>query len=206
MTEVKEDICVDLVRSIADEIAVRGNLAGGKDAISDTIAHVRAVSAAAETSMRSALAGLYPSVGWTKEEGRPGDGNYWLYDPIDGAYHWLQGLPLWASSLVLVRGGEPVLSIVYDPSMQEMFVARRGSRANCNGQPIRVSPKSNLSAAVVGSAVPPVGQVGEEEQDDALRRICRICRPTPSFNMASTRACRGSSTSWTNIRSSCPHS
>ena len=30
----------------------------------------------------------------------------WIYDPIDGAYHYLMGLPLWSSSLALVVNGE----------------------------------------------------------------------------------------------------
>jgi myo-inositol-1(or 4)-monophosphatase len=73
--------------------------------------------------------------------------------------------------LVLVRNGKPVLSIVYDPSMGEVFVAATGEGATCNGQAVKASPKSNLSAAVVGTAVPPLGQAGEAEQDDALALI-----------------------------------
>jgi myo-inositol-1(or 4)-monophosphatase len=176
MTEVNANVCADLVRTLADRIATTGSSIGESDDIGAMIAHVREVSGAAEIRMRSALASLYPSIGWTNEEGRPAAEDYWLYDPIDGAYHWLQGLPLSASSLVLVRSGKPVLSIVYDPSMGEVFVARIGEGATCNSQPIKASPKSNLSAAVVGTAVPPLGQVGESEQDDALNLIRTVAR------------------------------
>ncbi len=176
MTDIDVKACTTLVRTIADDIAARGAKAGQDAAIGDMIAHVRAVSEVAEIRMRSALAGLYPAIGWTSEEGRPAGDDYWLYDPIDGAYHWLQGLPLWASSLVLVRGGEPVLSIVYDPAMAEAFVAVLGGGTRCNDVPVRVSPKANLAAAVVGTAVPPLGQVGEAEQDEALGLIRTVAR------------------------------
>jgi myo-inositol-1(or 4)-monophosphatase len=176
MTEVDVDVCADLVRTIADEIAASDNRTGGGDAVADMIARVREVSEAAEIRMRSALAGYYPSIGWSNEEGRPAADDYWLYDPIDGAYHWLQGLPLWASSLVLVRGGKPVLSVVYDPSTQEIFIATKDKGASCNGQPIGVATKSSLTTSVVGTAVPPVGQVGEAEQDDAVKLIRTVAR------------------------------
>jgi myo-inositol-1(or 4)-monophosphatase len=176
MTDIDGAACAALVREIADEFAARGAKSGPNATIADMIAHVRGVSEAAGIRMRAALAGLYPAIGWTNEEGRPGDDDYWLYDPIDGAYHWLQGLPLWASSLVLVRGGRPVFSIVYHPSMKEMFVAVEGGGATCNDVPIRVSLKSNQAAAVVGTAVPPLGQVGEAEQDEALGLLRTVAR------------------------------
>jgi myo-inositol-1(or 4)-monophosphatase len=176
MTDIDAAACTTLVRTIADEIAARGAKTGQDAAIGDMIAHVRAVSEIAEIKMRSALASLYPTIAWTKEDGRPTDESYWLYDPIDGAYHWLQGLPLWASSLVLVCDGEPVLSVVYDPSMKEAFVAAKGEGATCNDVPFHVSPKSNLGAAVVGTAVPPLGQVGEAEQNEALSLLRTVAR------------------------------
>jgi myo-inositol-1(or 4)-monophosphatase len=176
MTTLDGAGCADLVRMTADDIAAQGAHIDRSASIADMIAHVRAVSAAAETRMRSALAKLYPSIGWTNEEGRPSAGDYWLYDPIDGAYHWLQGLPLWASSLVLVRGGQPVLSIVYDPSMQEVFIAQTGKGATCNSVPLTLSLKSDLRAAVVGTAIPPLGQVGAVEQDEALSLLRIVAR------------------------------
>lgn len=176
MTEIDVNACTALIRAITDEIAARGTRTAQDVGIADMIAHVRAVSNAAELKVRSALAELYPAIGWTNEESRPAAGDYWLYDPIDGAYHWLQGLPLWASSLVLVRGGRPAMSIVYDPSQKEMFVAVLGEGATCNDTPIKVSSKSDQRAAVVGTAVPPLGQVGEAEQDEALGLIRTVAR------------------------------
>ena len=70
--------------------------------------------------------------------------------------------------LVLVRGGQAVFSVAYDPALRELFVAAKGEGANRNGARMTVSMKRELGAAVVGTAVPPLAQVGAAEQRDAL--------------------------------------
>ena len=104
--------------------------------------HAREVSAQASRRLRASLAELHPEIGWTDEEARPDGRDYWLYDPIDGAYHFLQGLPLWSSSLALIRHGRAVASIVYDPKGDELFAAIENGGTTCNGVPVAVSPKN----------------------------------------------------------------
>lgn len=176
MTHSNPHPCIEAVRRIADHIAENGPACGSTQSLEQQIAHVRQVSLDAQRRLREALAPTYPDVGWTDEEDRPASDAYWLYDPIDGAYHYLQGLPLWSSSLVLVRGGEPVLAVVYDPTRREAFFAEAGTGATCNGAPVQVSPKTNLSHAVVATANPPLVQVGAEEQAQAMRLTSRIAR------------------------------
>ncbi|MCW6512908.1 hypothetical protein M8523_34080 [Hyphomicrobiales bacterium BP6-180914] len=93
-------------------------------------------------------------MGWTAEEAHPDGPDYWLYDPIDGAYHFLRGLPLWASSLALVRHGRPVALLVYDSKGEELFAATENGGATCNGVPLAVSTKVDMTATVVGTAIP----------------------------------------------------
>jgi myo-inositol-1(or 4)-monophosphatase len=176
MTRVDPQSCANLVRRIADKLAASGPRSAMNSPFANLIGHVREISAVAERTLRESLAELYPAIGWTGEEAQPVDRDYWLYDPIDGAYHYLQGLPLWSSSLVLVRAARPVLSIVYDPKFDELFVAAEGQGATCNGEPIRVSAKADPGAAVVGAAVPPLAQVGEVEQDQALALLGSMAR------------------------------
>ncbi|MDE1916748.1 MAG: inositol monophosphatase [Sphingomonadales bacterium] len=176
MTGIDTATCTMLVRAIAEDIAASDAKPGTTAAVSDMITHVRAVSEAAQTKLRLALGKLYPVIAWADEDGMPPCQTYWLYDPIDGAYHWLQDLPLWASSLVLVRDDEPVMAIVYDPAMKEAFVATKGAGATCNGVPIHVSAKHHLGAAVIGGTVPPIGQVGETIQNEALHLLRAIAR------------------------------
>ena len=59
------------------------------------------------------------------------------------------------------------MSFVYDPTRGEVAATETGG-ATCNGAPISVSPKTNLAAAVVGTAIPPLAQVGDVEHAEAL--------------------------------------
>lgn len=168
--------CADLLRAMTNHLAAEGHNNDPAAPIEASIAHIRTLSGQAEDSMHSALASLYPDIGWTSEEALPDADDYWLYDPIDGAYHFLQGLPLWSASLVLMRGSQPVLAIVYDPAMDEMFIASQGAGATCNGRSIHVSAKSELGAAVIGTAIPPLAQVGAAEQNEALALVASVAR------------------------------
>lgn len=168
--------CIEAVRRLADQIADNGPTSGGTQSLEQQIAHVRRVSLEAKDQLREALPPAYPDVGWIDEEDRPTSDAYWLYDAIDGAYHYLQGLPLWSSSLVLVRGGEPVMAVVVEPMRREAFFAQAGAGATCNGVPIHVSAKARLSHAVVATANPPLIQVGAQEQSQAMRLTSRVAK------------------------------
>ncbi|MCW6509237.1 inositol monophosphatase family protein [Lichenifustis flavocetrariae] len=162
------DRCAEALRSLSDDLARTGPKTALDASPANLIRHAREVSAQASRSLRASLAELHPEIGWTSEEARPDGHDYWLFDPIDGAYHFLQGLPLWSSSLALVRHGRAVASIVYDPKGDELFAAIENSGTTCNGVPIAVSLKTDVSAAVVGTAIPPLAQVGEAEHAEAL--------------------------------------
>jgi myo-inositol-1(or 4)-monophosphatase len=172
------EICTGLLRAMTDRIAAVTKRPGPDQDLSSIIQWVNQASKDAADTLSSQLASQYPDIGWMGEEERAEGCNsaYWLYDPIDGAYHFLQGLPLWSSSLVLMLNGEPVFSAVYDATSAEIFVATRRQGATCNGKPISVSAKTDLSTAVVGTAIPPLAQVGEAEQDQALALIGAVSK------------------------------
>jgi len=178
MIDIDPNACAQWVRSVTDALAAEGPRSAQAAPITDQIAHVREVSAAAQRRLRTALADLHPTIGWNEEEERPGETHsaYWQFDPIDGAYHYLQGLPLWSSSLALVRGGKVLFSIVYDPVLGEAFMAGAGEGATLNGAPLRVSPKAGLAAAVLGTAVPPIAQVGASQHCQALALLGAVSR------------------------------
>ncbi|WP_109476816.1 inositol monophosphatase [Paraburkholderia sp. C35] len=170
--------CADLVRTITLQIAST-QPSGAQDAsIAQLIGQVTRISAEATQQLRHALHEKYPEIGWNDEEDRPdhADSSYWLYDPIDGAYHYLQGLPLWSASLSLVHRGETVFSVVFDPAMDELFVAVRGEGSTLNGRSLHVSPKAELQAAVVGTAVAPRIQIGPPAQEAAIALFGSVAR------------------------------
>lgn len=58
----------------------------------------------------------------------------WCVDPIDGTSNFVHGLPYFAISVALLRGGKSVLGVVYDPVAEEVFAAESGKGAYLNGE------------------------------------------------------------------------
>jgi myo-inositol-1(or 4)-monophosphatase len=174
-------VAAALLRGITDEIAFRAQASSGSESIPELIARVRDVSKQAQAQMQSALAAAFPEIGWNASEDKhnsedeldtqAGTAPYWVYDPIDGAYHYLQGLPLWSSSLALVKDGQAILALVYDPCQRELFVAEAGEGTTLNGQSVKASAKTDLRAAVVGTALPPIAAGTPAEHTLAARLL-----------------------------------
>ncbi len=78
----------------------------------------------------------------------------WIVDPLDGTTNFLHGLPHFAISIALEERGEIIAGVVYDPIKDEMFWAEKGAGAYLNDRRLRVSGRSNLANAVVGTGSP----------------------------------------------------
>ena len=65
------------------------------------------------------------------DEGRDG---LWCIDPIDGTSNFVRGLPYFAVSVALLRGGKGVLGVVFDPVGNEIFAAEHERGAFLNGE------------------------------------------------------------------------
>jgi len=84
-----------------------------------------------------------------------GESDYlWLVDPLDGTVNYAHGLPVWGVSLALADAGRPVLAVSFDPVRDEMYWARRGEGAWCNGRRLHVSATGRLSQALVATGFP----------------------------------------------------
>lgn len=65
--------------------------------------------------------------------------NLWVCDPVDGTVPFSHGIPICTFSLALVKNGEPVLGVVYEPFMDQMYCAEKSKGAFLNGEKISVS-------------------------------------------------------------------
>jgi myo-inositol-1(or 4)-monophosphatase len=132
--------------------------------------------------LKTLLDARYPEIQWGGDEAHPHlstaelSARRWIYDPIDGAYHFIQGLPLWSASLALAEDGEVIVALVYDPSTGELYVGRRDRGATLNGQPLAVSTKRVLGAAVVGTGLPIHGYGDPETHTSALHQLAAVSR------------------------------
>lgn len=70
----------------------------------------------------------------------------WILDPVDGTSNFAIGIPVYSVSLALMIEGEIVAGLVYDPSRDEMFAARKSMGAELNNKPLQAqTPKTALS-------------------------------------------------------------
>lgn len=73
----------------------------------------------------------------------------WVIDPIDGSYHYLRSLPLFAISVALKDEMSTLLSAVYNPLLNELFLAVADEGAWLNQDKIRVSETAEVKNALV---------------------------------------------------------
>ncbi len=71
----------------------------------------------------------------------------WVCDPIDGTIAFSCGLPIFTFSIALVdqSNGQPILGLINDPVMGNMYWASKDSGAYRNGQKIFVSKDTTLN-------------------------------------------------------------
>jgi myo-inositol-1(or 4)-monophosphatase len=83
------------------------------------------------------------------------DSNYkWIIDPIDGTINFAHGIPLNCISIGVEHEGEMILGAVYNPHMNELFVAEKGMGATLNDQPIQVSSETEVIRACLVTGFP----------------------------------------------------
>lgn len=64
----------------------------------------------------------------------------WVLDPIDGSSNFAAGMPYFSVSLALICEGEATFGLVYDPVLDEAFVAQKGLGAELNGEILKPQP------------------------------------------------------------------
>ena len=104
---------------------------------------------AVDRFLNERLRGARPDYGWLSEEtddnpSRLEKETVFIVDPIDGTVAFLKGRPHFTICAAVVIAGRPVAGVVYNPISEECFTARIGAGAHCNGEPIRVSTRTEI--------------------------------------------------------------
>jgi len=88
--------------------------------------------------------------------------NLWVCDPIDGTVPYILHVPTSVFSLALVIDGVPVVAVVYNPWVDELYTAVKGEGAYRNEELIHVSERKwgagvRISAplTIEGGLIPP---------------------------------------------------
>lgn len=176
MTRIEDDQALLAKVKQATDAAGRALLArfgtvSAPTTLPDLLAGIEANDAAVESDLRDALLAALPGSQWAadeEEEGALPAGDWWVADPAEGNVNHLHGRPGWAVTATLVRNGEPVLTVVSVPLTGDTYTALAGHGAFRNDQPISVSAKQELAAAIVAS-----GQASPGEPQAIRRAMIR---------------------------------
>lgn len=78
----------------------------------------------------------------------------WIIDPLDGTTNYAHGYPVFCVSIALEKENEIHLGVIYNPMLDEMFVAEKGNGAFLNGKRIAVSNTTDLSKSLLATGFP----------------------------------------------------
>ncbi len=101
---------------------------------------------AAEKLITATIWKRFPKHGIIAEEG----GNHnehsdyvWYVDPLDGTFNFSRGTPIFCTMIGLSYKKKPLLSAIYDPSLDRLYFARSGKGAFLNDQTIHCSTRKD---------------------------------------------------------------
>lgn len=128
----------------------------------------------ADRILREELMKARPSFGIMIEESGETEGSTderWIVDPLDGTTNFLHGIPHFAISIGLEKGGEPVAGMILDPIRDELFWAERGVGAYVNQRRLRVSSRQKLADAVLATGIPFAEREGQQAFTEMLKPV-----------------------------------
>jgi histidinol phosphatase-like enzyme (inositol monophosphatase family) len=143
---------------------------------------VTAADRGAEAAIRRAVAARFPDHGVIGEEygeDRPDAEFVWVLDPVDGTRAFIAGLPLWTTLIGLRHRGRPVVGVVAQPYLDELFVGSGGRARLIRGgsaQALAVRPCPRLTEAVIATTDPALFQGPELGAWTQVRAAARLAR------------------------------
>ena len=110
-----------------------------------------------EQEVISCIQNAFPGHAFLAEESGATEGDadhLWIIDPLDGTVNYAHGYPCYCVSIGYQRKGEVVAGVVYNPCLDELFVAEKGQGATLNDKPIAVSTTTDLKQSLLATGFP----------------------------------------------------
>lgn len=101
--------------------------------------------------LQKQLKKILPQASFFGEEGEHNyhkDGYCFVCDPIDGTTNFVKGCKFSSISVALLKDGKPILGVIYNPYLDEMFCAEKGKGAKLNGTDIHTTNDSLADSLV----------------------------------------------------------
>lgn len=111
---------------------------------------------AVEKLVISTLKAQFPTHSFIGEESVAGgekcvwtDNPTWIIDPIDGTTNFVHRFPYTCISIGFTVNKKTEIGIVYNPILEQLYTARLGQGAFCNGKKISVTTTTDIGQALV---------------------------------------------------------
>ena len=159
---------VSILEAVADAVRAAGavmrsahDVEAQKDAIDEKAGPANFVTVydiRVQNMLMEALHGILPKAQFFAEEKENDpailrEGYTFIIDPIDGTTNFIHNYGMSAISVGLLYCGTPVYGVIFDPYREELYEARRGLGAFCNGRRIHVSDRpAEKGVFAVGTA------------------------------------------------------
>lgn len=98
----------------------------------------------------------------------------WIVDPLDGTLNFLHGIPQFCISLALKRNEEILAGVIYNPILDELYVAEKGKGAFLNQRRLRVSGRRYLDEALFSLGTPNKNSVNGKNIDSSEKLFGKI--------------------------------
>lgn len=140
---------------------------------------------AIEARLRALIAEAFPDDGVLGEEAdarASASGRTWVIDPIDGTRSFIAGLPLWGTLIALNDGTRPVVGVMDQPYIGDMFLGWSGDglsggaelRHGGKTHKLKASGCRDLGQAILSSTDPAMFRDGAER--GAFDTLCSRTR------------------------------
>lgn len=127
---------------------------------------------------------IVPGAGFFAEESGKVAGNEycWVIDPLDGTTNFAQGLPYFCISVALTQQNEPILGVIFQPVLKELFSALKGQGAFLNGQHITVSSPQRLDQSFAVVAFP------YQRDEETVQKLLSVAHRAYAFRKCGAAA------------------
>lgn len=75
----------------------------------------------------------------------------WVIDPLDGTTNYAHMLPMVSVSIALLYSGVPIVGVVYNPILDDLFTATIGNGSYLNGNRLQVSRVKDLEHSLLAT-------------------------------------------------------
>lgn len=125
--------------------------------IKSTASFVTYVDKSSEQYIVAELKKIFPEAGFITEEGTAysADETFrWVIDPLDGTTNYIHDVIPHSVSIALIEKEEPVIGVVYEIGLDEMFYAWKGSWSYLNHSVIKVSESLKHEDTLIATGFP----------------------------------------------------